>query len=242
MKNIPLFCLLFCCLLFVPAHADKPLDCYGRTIVKQAILRSAPSKSGDVIKRVPFDSMVWIVADTQGYYLCRGPQAKRFYVSKWMVKVVPGTIMSPLFHHWAKPVIHLPQYLPPKRTTYSLSPAQDYGGRVSFADTQNKWWKVENSSGYVHFRNVGVANNQFSAEVAIDGTIFKPTSKPIEVHFLVSIFGSDGNLVARDQVSVSDVASDGGEYAIVGPFVNTISPISPVYCSIKYSGAWTYGK
>ena len=229
------------------AKADENVHVQeGVVVVKSAIVRWAPFKDAQLYATAERGQHFRIYGTKNGYYLTMvldNDPTRTFnkWIPDWMLRIVP------LSSKGLRPIVHRasPKYLShasaptaSTRQTYRLAPALDYDEKVSIAETQNQWYKVKECGGCIHFHDAAVINSQFSAEVSVDGAIFKPTSKPVEVVFVVTVWDGTGQIMARDNVSVFGVNANGGNYALTGPFVMADAS-SAAYCSIKYQNAWT---
>ena len=229
------------------ARADGKLhEQEGVVVVRSAVLRWEPFKDSQLYATAERGQHFRIYGEKNGYYLTMvtdNDPTRTFnkWIPDWMLRIVPLSRrgLIPTVHRVSsKHLGHVPAPTSSTRQTYRLSPALDYNERVSIAETQNAWYKVKECGGCVHFHDAAVISGQFGAEVAIDGAIFKPTSKPIEVTFLVTVWDVTGKILARDNVSVFGVNADGGSYALTGPLIIE-GGASAAYCSIKYQNAWT---
>jgi copper amine oxidase-like protein len=115
-------------------------------------------------------------------------------------------------------------------------PKQPVHPGYALDQTQGAWREVENSHEYVRFRDAAVTGDQFQAEIEIKPGLLVQTDKPVRVEFLVTLYGTDGQIVERGNQSVYNVSYDGGTYLIEGPSVLGGSSVSS--CSIKYISAW----
>ena len=214
-------------------------------IVKNAVLRWEPSKSSQLYATAARGQHFRIYDQKNGYYLTMVPDidaSRSFFkwIPDWMLRIVPLSTkgLFPVIQRVNPKSSSFSLARTPIRQTYRLAPALDYDAKINIASTQTQWYKVKECGGCVHFSNAAIINNQFSAEIAIDGVILKPTSKSIEIIFLVTIWNASGKVLARDNVPIFGVNSDGGSYALSGPQILE-NASSAAYCSIKYQNAWT---
>lgn len=229
-----------CLILIVHLSAQIPswIKAHGVIIVKNAPLRTAPAKNAKPLIVGPggYTSLhkganVDIIGEKAGYYEIYtddGPS----YIAKWMIKSFP-------VRHTGK--IHRgPHEQDTARHTYKLPPAIDFPDKVPLFLTKDGWFKVKDSGGYIHFKGATVTQGQFSADIAIDGGIIKPTTKPVRVDFAVTVYDQDEGVIARGKVSIDDVNADGGSYVLTGPTVlQDSNDEKPYYCDIHLAGIWT---
>jgi hypothetical protein len=102
--------------------------------------------------------------------------------------------------------------------------------------TKGKWWPVGNVRG-MWYENAALTGNlnQFSVELKIDHGLWKPSKKAILANFLITLYGSDGQIVERGTFPVYNVSSNGGLYQLDGPYVHG----EVMTCVIKFVSAWT---
>ncbi len=247
-------------LLFVSAAYSEPFTAPAITTINNAVLRRGPEKSSVLIALMPKGYLVYIEKKQNGYFKV---ETSHTWNHKTIVGWVPDWQLAKVSIKTANSIYQTPAVQktdgsgfkiinPPSGPTlpssspsdgkqsYQISPALGYDNYISFINTRNQWYKVQASGGYVHFRGAAYTQGKFSANLAINGAFFAPTSKPITVNLSVTLFDAKGNVVGREQDTVYSVADTGGEYTLIGEY-SDITP-DPVACSIQYNGAWTSKK
>lgn len=114
-------------------------------------------------------------------------------------------------------------------------PAPEESPRVAFADTVEKFHKVQVSGGYAHYKNAAYTSGVFGADIEILDGLLKATKKPSQLDISVVLFGSDGSIVGRSTAHIYNVMSSGGQYSLEQPMSVTSEPVA---CTITLQSAW----
>lgn len=104
---------------------------------------------------------------------------------------------------------------------------------VYLEDSDLRWWPVDESRYSMEFKGAAIVKGRFSTELKIDARLFERTDKLITLNLLVTLYGPDGKIAAREQATVFGASSDGGTYLLEGPH----STEEVASCIIKFQGA-----